>query len=152
MTPSIHAFDLAKYSIDPTRLYILEKCWRTAGKGFVFDPAAFDFVLIRPCNVSYEVYKKFMLGKKTHCREVIHEGAIASWYSPRLHWIESSTSYEEFMVNLNLNKQVVPLIENWQIDLDFKTYTVKTIDLKTGKTLYDKVDAWLSENRKRNLI
>ena len=132
--------------------YILEKCWRIQSSDFRFDKDKFDIALVRPSNVSYQTYRDFSLGKKTKCNSIIHEGCIAYWYADGTG--KSSTSYEEFIIDANVNKQAFPEFECWQftLNLNFQTYTVRVIDLKTGEVLYDHLDKWLSENTHRHLI
>ena len=134
--------------------YVLEKTWKIESKDFKFDLNKFDYALIRPCNIPYKTYRDFSLGKKTRCKQIVHEGCVAYWYADdRLPALGSSfKTFEEFLVNANINKQAVPEFENWQFDFNWKTYTVRIIDLKTGEVLYDHIDKWLSENKRRGLI
>lgn len=131
------------------QLYILEKIWKISYPyDFIFKKDGFDYAFIRPCNVDYKTYNDFMLGKKTAPDMIRYEGSIAVWPSDPF----SSRSYEEFLVDVNVNKLIFPLFENWIFSDNWKKYTVKTIDLKTNKVLFDITSQWLSERRRCNLI
>ena len=135
-------------------LYILEKYWKiNRPDNFKFDKDRFDYALVRPCNVDYTTYKNFVLGKKVKVKSIVHEGCIASWYADgRFFQIGSRGPFEQFIVDVNVNKQAFPLIENWMFEHNWQTYTVRTVDLKTGKTLFDSTDRWLNENAQWKLI
>lgn len=135
------------------RLYILEKGWKVSLSNFSFTKDNFDYALIRPCNVDYKTYKNFTLGKSSTVKSVIHEGCIASWYADsRMIYAGAPKTFEEFMIDANVNLQAFPLIENWMFEHNWRNFTVKTIDLKTGKTLFDITDKWLSEMLEKHLI
>lgn len=134
-------------------LYILEKIWKVELTSFKFDKDKFDYARVRPCNVNYRTYKNFVLGKRIKTKCIVHEGCVASWYSNNsFSTIGSTGPFEQFIVETNINKQVFPLIENWVFEHDWKSYTVCTIDLKTGEKLFDKVDWWLNEKGRWKLI
>ena len=83
------------------QLYILEKIWKISYPyDFIFKKDGFDYAFIRPCNVDYKTYNDFMLGKKTAPDMIRYEGSIAVWPSDPF----SSRSYEEFLVDVNVNK------------------------------------------------
>lgn len=48
-------------------------------------------------------------------------------------------SFEEFIIYANVNRCIFPLIENWYVrnSINYDTYVVKTIDLKTNDVLFD---------------
>lgn len=131
--------------VDPSKLYVLEKTWVVESRNFVLNSDKFDSALIRPCNVDYKTYKNFVLGKKVGVSTIIHEGCVAYWYRESWRHPGPAKSYEEFLIQANVNKLAFPLFENWMINCNWKTYTVKTIDLKTGKVLYDSTSRMLSE-------
>ena len=138
------------------KLYIIEKIWDctylASLKQAKLDDTTLSSVLIRPCNVSYMTYVKFATGK--YNGNVIHEGAVHYWYANgslcRPAYASSFKTLEEFLIDLNVTKQIFPAIENHLINIDWKTYIVKTIDLKTGKTLYDAVDKFVEKYPKLN--
>lgn len=142
--------------------YVLEKTWRIDTHDFKLDPDEFYSVLVRPCNLTYREYRNFVLGKhssKTSC--IKHEGSVAQWYSKRcsiwyvetgMHDKQQFSTFDEFMIDLNVRRMIIPSIENWMFEVDFKSYVVKTIDLNTGETLYDGADKLLSELKAKNLI
>ncbi len=131
--------------VDPSKLYVLEKIWVVESRDFVLRDNEFDSALIRPCNVDYKTYKNFVLGKKVGVSTIIHEGCVTYWYREGLHHVDPVMTYEEFLIHANVNKLAFPRFENWMINCNWKTYTVKTIDLKTGKVLYDNISRMLSE-------
>lgn len=132
---------------------VVEKIWKIDTRDFKFDPDKFDYALVRPCDVPYRTYKNFLTCKHPKCKMITHKGAVMSWHRDKSNSFSSEPmTFEEMIVNAGFNKQTSPDFENWLFDLNWKTYTVKTIDLRTGKVLYDYVDKWLSENRARNLI
>lgn len=132
---------------------VVEKIWKIDTRDFKFDPDKFDYALVRPCDVPYRTYKNFLTCKHPKCKMITHEGAVMSWHRDKSNSFSSEPkTFEEMIVNAGFNKQTSPDFENWLFDLNWKTYTVKTIDLRTGKVLYDCVDKWLSESRARNLI
>ena len=132
---------------------VVEKIWKIETRNFRFDPDKFDYVLVRPCNVSYKTYKNFCTGKRTKCKMITHEGAVLSWHRDKSFSLSNEPhTFEELMLNASFNKQIVPEFENWLFDVNWKTYTVRTIDLRTGEVLYDYVDKWLSESKWRFLI
>ena len=129
---------------------VVEKIWKIETRNFRFDPDKFDYVLVRPCNVSYKTYKNFCTGKRTKCKMITHEGAVLSWHRDKSFSLSNEPhTFEELMLNASFNKQIVPEFENWLFDVNWKTYTVRTIDLRTGEVLYDYVDKWLSESKWR---
>ena len=132
---------------------VVEKIWKIETRNFRFDPDKFDYVLVRPCNVSYKTYKNFCTGKRTKCKMITHEGAVLSWHRDKSFSLSNEPhTFEELMLNASFNKQIVPEFENWLFDVNWKTYTVRTIDLRTGEVLYDYVDKWLSESKWHFLI
>lgn len=132
---------------------VIEKIWKIDSRDFTFDPDTFDFALIRPCNVPYRTYKNFCLGKFTQCKMIIHEGAVTSWHRDKnFRFPNEPKTFEEMLVDAELNKQANIDFENWMFDFNWRTYTVKTIDLRTGDVLYDHSNEWLSENKRRGLI
>ena len=132
---------------------IVEKIWKIDSKDFMFDPDKFNYVLVRPCNVTYQTYKNFLLGKKTKCKMIVHEGAVMSWHRDKsLGWTHEPETFEEMLIKAELDCNVMPEFENWMFDFNWKTYTVRTIDMRTHKVLYDHLDKWLSENTRRGLI
>ena len=132
---------------------VVEKIWKIKTRNFKFDPDKFDYALVRPCDVPYRTYKNFCTGKRTKCKMITHEGAVLSWHrDPSFSMSDEPHTFEELMLNASFNKQTVPEFENWLFDVDWKTYTVRTIDLRTGEVLYDYVDKWLSESKWRFLI
>ena len=132
---------------------VVEKIWKIETRNFRFDPDKFDYVLVRPCNVSYKTYKNFCTGKRTKCKMITHEGAVLSWHRDKSFSLSNEPhTFEELMFNASFNKQIVPEFENWLFDVNWKTYTVRTIDLRTGEVLYDYVDKWLSESKWHFLI
>lgn len=137
---------------DYDKLYILEKVWTIDSLSFRFNENAFNYALIRPCNVSYKVYRDFSLGKNIKDKCIIHEGCIASWYASKTFNFGFKGPYEEFIVDVNVNKQVFPLIENWVIENNWRSYTVKTIDLKTGETLFDNTSNWFKARKCRTFV
>lgn len=150
-----------KSSSNNDDLYVLEKTWRIDAHDFKLDDDMFDYALVRPCNVTYREYRNFVLGKhssKTAC--ITHGGSVAQWYSKRcsiwyvenMHGNQQFSTFDEFMIDLNVRRMIIPAIENWMFEVDFKTYVVKIIDLKTGETLYDGADELLSELKAKNLI
>ena len=60
------------------QLYVLEKCWKYR-PGLKISQDNMYEVLIRPCNVSYQTYKAFILGH-TKCQSINHEGCVLSWW------------------------------------------------------------------------
>lgn len=141
--------------------YVLEKTWRIDTHDFKLDADEFYFALVRPCGVTYREYRNFVLGKrlsKTAC--ITHGGSVAQWYSKHcsswyvenMHGNQQFSTFEQFMIDLNVRRMIIPSIENWMFEVDFKSYVVKTIDLKTGETLYDGAGELLSELRAKNLI
>ena len=103
--------------------------------------------------MSYKTYKNFCTGKRTKCKMITHEGAVLSWHRDKSFSLSDEPhTFEELMLNASFNKQTVPEFENWLFDVNWKTYTVRTIDLRTGEVLYDYVDKWLSESKWRFLI
>ena len=135
------------------KLYILEKVWKINSIDFCFNKRKFDYALIRPCNVDYMTYRNFSLGKKVKTNVIIHEGCISSWYADKeLKCISFNGPFEQFMVDANINKLAIPLIENWIFEHNWKSYTVRTIDLKKHEVLYDNVKHWLREQRRNSLI
>ena len=117
-------------------LYILEKTWKIESSDFKFDKTKFDYALVRPCNVDYKTYKNFVLGKKVKAKCIVHEGCIASWYTDgRFTQLGSGKPFEQFLVETNVNKQAIPLIENWIFEHNWKYYTVCTIDLRSCLTM-----------------
>lgn len=135
-------------------LYILEKIWKIDKKDFKFDKDKFDCVLVRPCNVSYRTYRNFSLGKKVKVKTIIHEGCVASWSADKsfAYCTGAPDNFDQFIIETNVNRQVFPLIENWVFEQNWKSYTVKTIDLKTNEVLFDATNKWLSENKPYYLI
>lgn len=132
---------------------VVEKVWKIWSRDFTFDPDKFDYTLVRPCDVSYRTYRNFSLGKKTKCKMITHEGAVLTWHRDKsFRFGNEPDTFEELLVKAGFTKQVVPEFENWLFEFNWKTYTVKTIDLKTNEVLYDHVDKWLNENKRRGLI
>ena len=132
---------------------VVEKIWKIDTRNFKFDPDKFEYALVRPCDVSYKTYKNFCTGKRTKCKMITHEGAVLSWHRDKSFSLSDEPhTFEELMLNASFNKQTVPEFENWLFDVNWKTYTVRTIDLRTGEVLYDYVDKWLSESKWRFLI
>ena len=128
---------------------VLEKIWKVDTRDFTFDPGMFDFALVRPCNVAYKTYRNFC----TRCKMITHEGAVIAWHRDKNYGFPNDPkTFEEMLVNAGLSKNANPDFENWLFDLNWKTYTVKTVDLRTGEVLYDHPDKWLSENKRRGLI
>lgn len=130
------------------KLYILEKIWNYSSD-MNFDQSTLHEVLIRPCNVSYRTYRNFALGNLVagkHFEYIIHEPCIMDWMpNSKYHALDvlpdltECKSFEEFMIYANLNKCIFPLIENWYVrsSLNYDTYVVKKIDLKTNEVLFD---------------
>lgn len=132
---------------------VVEKIWKIDARNFKFDPGKFDYALVRPCDVTYRTYKNFITCKCTKCKMITHEGAVLAWHRDKNFSFPSEPkTFEEMMVNASFNKQTSPDFENWLFDVNWKTYTVKTIDLRTGEVLYDNVDKWLSESKMKFLI
>lgn len=121
-------------------VYILEKIWKFDPKKKI-DDSTLDTVLIRPCDVTYRVYRNFSLGKKIRQKCVTHEACVASWFPN--HSIHATNepifkNIEEFLIDANINKCVVPSFENWLIEYNWKTYYFKTFDLtKDHELLHD---------------
>ena len=87
---------------------------------------------------------------------ITHEGCVLSWWPQEsgLHYINNPDfrSFEEFMVYANVNKNIVPLIENWLVEYEYKTYFAKTIDLKKNEVLYDGQDKLLKKLSEQYLM
>lgn len=132
---------------------VVEKIWKIDTRDFKFDPDKFNYALVRPCNVTYRTYKNFSLGKKTKCKMIVHDGAVLAWHRDKSYGFKDEPkTFEEMLVRAELDYTVMPEFENWMFDFNWKSYTVRTIDLKTNEVLYDHLDKWLSENRHRGLI
>lgn len=147
-------------STKKNKLYVLEKIWHYK-PNFKFSQDELYEVLIRPCNVSYRTYRNFSLGHNIKNKTITHEGCVLSWWPDNSHvYIYSKEprfkSLEEFMIYANVDKCIIPLIENWMImDNNHRNYFAKTIDLKTNEILYDNSDLLLTklnEQYNRNLI
>ena len=96
---------------------VVEKIWKIETRNFRFDPDKFDYVLVRPCNVSYKTYKNFCTGKRTKCKMITHEGAVLSWHRDKSFSLSNEPhTFEELMLNASFNKQIVPEFENWLFD------------------------------------
>lgn len=136
-------------------LYVLEKIWKFK-PDIKLSQDDIDEILIRPCNVSYNVYRRFSLGLPTRCATIIHEGCALSWWphDSGLHYANHPDfkSFEEFMIYANVNKNITPLIENWLVEYEYRTYFVKTIDLKKNEVLYDGQDKLLKKLSEQYLM
>ena len=130
-----------------TPIYVLEKIWKFK-PGIKLAQDNIYEILIRPCNVSYNVYRRFSLGLPTRTRIVTHEGCVMAWWSPSsdMHSCSNNKSktFEEFMVIANI-KNIFPDMENWLINYEWNSYFVKTIDLKKNEVLYDNQDTILAK-------
>lgn len=132
---------------------VLEKIWKIESKDFKFDPEKFNYALVRPCNVTYQTYKNFCLGKNTKCKMIMHEGSVSAWHRDKSFSFGSEpNTFEEMLIKAELDCNASPDFENWLFDFNWKTYTVRTIDMRTNEVLYDHLDKWLSENKQRGLI
>ena len=138
---------------DSGKLYVLEKIWKIESPDFKFNKDKFYCALVRPCNVDYKTYRNFLLGKNVKVDSIVHEGCIASWYADkRFADVGQTGPFEKFMVDVNVNKQAFPLIEDWVFEHNWKSYTVKAVDLKTNEVLYDATPKWLGEHAKWRMI
>ena len=122
------------------KLYILEKIWHFEPNMKFTDNAIYE-VLIRPCNVSYRTYCRFVLNLPVRCKCIIHEGCVLSFFpndNVKSYVDPNFKTLDEFMIYADL-KCFTPLIENHLvIDERHQSYYAKTIDLKNNKVIYDK--------------
>ena len=79
-----------------------------------------------------------MLGLPTKTKTITHEGCIAHWWPKTYRSHSEFETFEEFMIYLDVNKNATPLIENWCVEFNWKTYYAKIIDLKKNEIIYDK--------------
>lgn len=131
------------------QLYVLEKLWKYK-PGIKLSQDNMYEALIRPCNVSHRTYRAFSLGHAIKNKTITHEGCVLSWWpyssSITYHRQPDFKSFEEFMVYANVDKCIIPTIENWLVlDDNHRSYYVKTIDLKANEVLYDKIDDLLKK-------
>ena len=144
---------------DNDKLYILEKIWKYK-PGIVLKASNVHEVLIRPCNVSYDIYRNFLLKPTTSCKTIEHGGYVLAWCPDYPATYKSSLrpkvkSFEEFMIYANINMNITPLVENWIVNDEYSHIYAKTISLKTNEVWYDNVQRALKrldEQHKMRLV
>lgn len=132
--------------------YVLCKEWEYEPK-MSFDNDTLRYVTIRPADVSYNVLKSFYLGKSRKSRIITFGPSVISWSQlfkqiyyngiSNERYSNTVSTFEEFMVNANVNALVFPMVENWYVNYNYSNYCVKTIDIKTKEVWFNCIEKTL---------
>lgn len=129
--------------------YVIKKVWNLNDaitidhRKFVFDLKHMCDVGVFMCNVSHEDYVKMLLGKDTYKpitdAMCINSEPVAYWCRWRHELMPVQyPSYDEFMLDVNINMQIVPCIKYYSV----KTYNnlipqiVKIVDCESSEVLW----------------